>query len=226
MTVGLSTAMNPSDPHPSADGALDDTLPEPIDTSATARSPASRWRWLRLLLVALLVVAPFALEEVVFSSPPLSFSVGAEAEAGVLRDWESAPDDRPLALRFSDGTIVELDPGARARVLALGRAGAHLVVESGTAHVRAREPRLKVPGEDPWRVSVGPFTAEATSGHFDVSWDPRTDAVALDVAAGSVALGGCDRAQAETVGPGQGVRASCAARQWARVAAGAPPTLP
>jgi len=218
MTVEPSGAAHETDPHRATDEAQDELRSQTADTSA------SRWRWPRLLWVALVALAPFALEEVVFSSPPLSFTVGADAEAGVLRDWESAPEDRPLPLRFSDGTRVELAPGARARVLALGRAGAHLVIEAGTAHVSAREPRLRVPGEEPWRVSLGPFTAEAASGSFDVTWDPRSDEVALDVSQGSVALGGCEREQAETVGPGEGVRASCAARQWARVSAGAPPT--
>ena len=203
--------------------------PEAQDGGSTSAGPgpatrASPWHWPRMALLAVLVLVPFALEEVVFSSPPLSFTVGADARAGVSRDWESAPDDRPLPLRFSDGTLVQLAPGARAQVLALGRAGAHLVIESGAAHVDARAARLRVPGEEPWRVSLGPFTAEAASGSFDVSWDPHTDAIALDVSSGSVALAGCERAQPETVGPGEGGRASCAARQWARVAAGAPST--
>lgn len=208
--------VDPSQDAPDPRRAEADTRDEPV-------SPPASWGWPRFALLALLVLAPFALEEVVFSSPPLSFTVGADSDAGVTRDWESAPEDRPLPLRFSDGTLVELAPGARARVLALGRAGAHLVIEAGAAHVSAREPRLRVPGEEPWRVSLGPFTAEATCGSFDVSWDPRTDEVSLDVTAGSVALGGCEREPAETVGPGEGVRASCAAGRWARVAPGSPP---
>jgi hypothetical protein len=213
--------MNEPDAHSSADHTREARLAP----AARVASPA-RWRWWRIALGGLLVLAPFALEEVVFSSPPLSFNVGAAAQAGVLRDWESAPEDRPLALRFSDGTLVELAPGARARVLTLGRAGAHLVIEAGTAHIDARAPRLRVPGEEPWRVSLGPFTAEAASGTFDVSWNPRTDEVALDVLAGSVALAGCERDQAEAIRSGEGVRASCAAHQWARVVAGAPPPPP
>jgi hypothetical protein len=126
-------------------------------------------------------------------------------------------------LRFSDGSRVELGPAARARIIALRRAGAHLVLEAGTAHVSAREPRLRVPGEEPWRVSLGPFTAEATSGRFDLSWDRRTGELTLDVVSGGVALGGCEHEPPETIGPGEGVRAACAARQWARVAACAPP---
>lgn len=215
--------MNDTDPQTidDAGSAADAATPSAPPSSAP---PRTRWTWLRLGFALLAVLGLFAIEEAVFANPPLSFTVGAEAEAGVLRDWESAPDDQPLALHFSDGTLVELAPGARARVLALGRSGAHLVIEAGSAHVSALAPRLHVPGEEAWRVSLGPFTAEAHSGRFDVAWDPHTDEAALDVSAGDVALTGCDRERPEVLGPGEGVRASCAAQEWARVPAGAPTT--
>jgi len=211
-----SPVSSPNDPDPaSSAGALERSATPPA---------AARWP-LRLALAALLL-GLFALEEAVFSSPPLSFTVGAPPRAGVLRDWESAPDDRPLGLVFSDGARVELDPGASARVVALGRAGAHLVLESGSAHLNTAQPRLRLPGEEPWRVSLGPFTLEAASARFDVAWDPRSDEVAIDVVDGSVAITGCEGEPADTLRAGEGVRASCAARQWARVPAGSPPTPP
>src|SRR5262245_26036326 len=70
--------------------------PEPASAGAAQPRPIS----LRFGLIALGVVAFFALKEFVFWDPPLSFTVGAAAESGVLHDWESAPDDAPLALRF------------------------------------------------------------------------------------------------------------------------------
>ena len=119
------------------------------------RPPGSARTWLRLALAAVLLVAVFALKEAVFWNPPLSFTVGGDT--GVLRDWESAPDDARLPIRFSDGSLVDLEPGARARVVAVGRAGAEIVIESGRAHLEVVPARYRVPGQSPWRVSLGPF---------------------------------------------------------------------
>ena len=186
-----------------------------------ARAPApetapafSRKSWLRLSLAALLVLAAFALKEAVFWKPPLSFTVGADAESGVLRDWESAPENAVLPIRFSDGTLVELEPNARARVVAVGRAGAEIVIESGRAHVDVVPVQFRVPGESPWRVSLGPFSVEVKGTRFDVGWDPRADDFELDLFEGSVTVSGCEAGQSHTLVAGQGVRASCSDRQW------------
>jgi hypothetical protein len=177
--------------------------PEPARTSFF-QSP-----WLRLSLAALLITGVFALKEAVFWNPPLSFTVGADGETGVLRDWEEAPDDRRLPIRFSDGTRVELEPNARARVVAIGRAGAEIVIESGKAHIDVVPARYRVPGESPWRVSLGPFAVEVKGTRFDVGWDPRADDFALDLFEGSVSVKGCAAGQSHTLVAGQGVRASC-----------------
>jgi hypothetical protein len=171
-------------------------------------------RWLRLSLAALLVCGIFALKEAVFWKPPLSFTVGSSGQSGVLRDWESAPDDAPLPIRFSDGSLVELEPRARARVVAVGRAGAEIVIESGRAHVSVAPVRFRVPGESPWRVSLGPFSVEVQGTRLDVEWDPRSDQFSLDLYEGSVRSNGCVEGQSHTLVAGQGVRASCRLAQW------------
>jgi hypothetical protein len=189
-------------------------------------SERGRWpprTWLRLSLAALLVVGVFAVKEAVFWNPPLSFSVGASGESGVLRDWESAPDDAPLPIRFSDGTLVELAPEAQARVVAVGRAGAEIVIELGRAHVKVQPARLRLPGESAWRVSLGPFSVETKDARFDVEWEPRTDDFALEVLEGTVEVSGCERTH--TLTAGQGVHASCAKQQWTPIAQG-PATPP
>jgi hypothetical protein len=191
---------------------------EPVDPVG-APNPAASQRpaaagLLRLALIAFGVLAVFALKEVVFWDPPLTFTVGAEAESGVLHDWESAPDDASLPLRFSDGTVVTLQPRARARVVALGRTGAQIVIESGRARVDVQAARFRVPGESAWRVRVGPFSLETEGAHFELGWEPRADAFGLGVMEGSVDVSGCDR-RSQTIGPGQGLGASCSTRRWA-----------
>jgi hypothetical protein len=174
---------------------------------------------LRLGLVALGLAAAFALKERVFWDPPLSFTVGADAESGVLHDWESAPDDASLPLRFSDGTLVTLEPKARARVVAIGRAGAQIVIESGRARVEVQAARFRVPGEAPWRVHLGDFSVEAESARFDVGWEPRADAFAVAVLDGSVTASGCDDGRSLQLGPSEGLSASCSQHRWQPVAA-------
>jgi FecR-like protein len=171
--------------------------------------------WLRLSLAASLVLGVFALKEAVFWDPPLSFTVGSET--GVLRDWESAPDDAHLPIRFSDGTSVDLEPGARARVVAVGRAGAEIVIESGRAHIEVVPVRYRIPGESPWRVSLGPFAVEVKGTRFDVEWQPHGDDFALDLFEGSVSVSGCESGHSHTLVAGQGVRASCSKKQWSLV---------
>jgi transmembrane sensor len=183
------------------------------------RKRGSLGSWLRLLLAAACVVAIFALKEAVFWNPPLSFTVGDSSESGVLRDWESAPDDAPLPIRFSDGTLVELAPEAQARVVAVGRAGGEIVIESGRASVRIVPAHLRLPGESDWRVSLGPFSIDAKGTRFDVDWEPRTDDFSLDVREGTVEVSGCERGVSRTLHAGQGVRASCDRQQWTPVAA-------
>jgi len=187
--------------------------PEPRPEAAPAVSLFRR-PWLRLSLAALVIMGVFALKEAVFWDPALSFTVGADGESGVLRDWESAPENARLPIRFSDGTLVELEPNARGRVVAVGRAGAEIVIESGRAHVDVVPARFRVPGENPWRVSLGPFSVEVKGTRFDVAWDPRADAFALDLFEGSVTVRGCEPGQSHTLVAGQGVRASCNDRQW------------
>jgi len=170
-------------------------------------------------LVAVGLVAVFALEELVFWNRPLTFTVGAARESGVLHDLESAPDAAPLPLRFSDGTLITLAPRARARVVAIGRAGAQIVIEAGQARVEVAAARLRVPGESPWRVHLGPFSVEAESARFEVGWQAPSDDFELAVLDGSVEVSGCDGARSQRLAGGQGLRAACRPERWTLVAA-------
>lgn len=182
---------------------------------AAAAPRASRlgWRAASLVLAAVLLLGVLAFEELGVWSPPLSFTVGAAADAGVLRSWESAPEDAPLPIRFSDGTLVELAPNAKARVVAVGRSGAEIVLESGRAHV-AVVPAKRRTGARPWLLSLGPFSVEVKGTRFDVAWDPHADDFTLDLFEGSVIVRGCQAGQSHTLVAGQGVRASCGKQEW------------
>lgn len=165
-----------------------------------------------LACAALVVLAVVSLADRL--RPALSFSVGKSAAPGQLMTWESAPPDAPLPLRFSDGTRVELEPGARARVVALGRVGADVVLESGRAHVDVVPVRGRLPGERAWRVSTGPFTVEVKGTRFDVGWDAARAELALDLFEGSVVVQGCGDGEQRSLEAGQGLRASCTGERW------------
>lgn len=205
---------------PTADEAPDSAL-DPPPSAPTAPSAPARpaLTGLHLGLMAFGLMAVFALKELVFWDPPLTFTVGADAESGVLHDWESAPDAASLPLRFSDGTLVTLEPRARARVVAIGRAGAQIVIESGRTSVDVKPARLRVPGEIPWRVHVGPFSVEAESARFELDWEPRAGAFGLGVLDGSVTVSGCDERRSQRIEAGRGLSASCGARRWESVGA-------
>lgn len=119
--------------------------------------------------------------------------------------WVEAPaSDQPLRLSFSDGTSIDLTPGTRMRVIDVDASGAHLLLESGRAHV-AVTPR---PGAS-WRLSVGPFAVRVIGTRFDVSWDPEGDAFRLALSHGKVALSGCAFGEEYSMRVGQAVDASC-----------------
>jgi hypothetical protein len=183
-----------------------------VERRAAARG-SLRWRGLWLALGAAVALSVFVLEEAVLSAPPLTFTVGSSGESGVLGDWESAPDDTTLPIRFSDGTIVELEPSASARVVAIGRAGAEVVIESGRANVEVAPARLRVPGETPWRMRLGPYVVEAHGARFEVGWEPRTNDFSAEVIEGQLNVSGCENEPARQLLAGQGTQSSCVDKQ-------------
>jgi FecR protein len=168
--------------------------------------------WAPLAIAALSIFGLFGVRNALW--PALQFQIGNDGQSGVLREWAQASATEALPLRFSDGTRVDLEPQARARVMAVSRAGAELVLESGRAHVDV-VPSTRLPGEHAWRIDSGPFSVEVKGTEFDVSWDPRADEFALDLFEGVVTVQGCGRENAVRVIAGQGVRASCAKQHWA-----------
>jgi len=146
------------------------------------------------------------------SSEPdhLAFRVGGKAvEGDALDNWWSAPADQPLPIEFSDGTTVALEPKSRARVLEVGRSGAHIVLESGASSIHV------VPRESSrWQVSAGPFLVQVVGTRFDLEWVADDDVFVLRLHEGKVNLSGCLFGEGRSVVAGETVRASCKTRQY------------
>lgn len=138
------------------------------------------------------------------AQPPLSavaVQTGIPVGAGA---WLEAPGAEPYALRFSDGTRVEIAPHSRARLVDVDENGAHLLLESGRARLQVtHRPHAR------WQVSAGPFAVHVIGTRFDVQWNPEQDKFALDLTQGAVDVAGCAFEQGYHMRAGQRLEASC-----------------
>lgn len=134
----------------------------------------------------------------------IEVTIGEDAVPGTTGTWVEAPSESAVAMRFSDGTRVDVSPSSRARIAALWPNGAHLMLESGLAQVNVkRRPNAA------WRVSAGPFAVKVTGTKFDVRWTPEQDAFELDLHEGHVEISGCVFGQNYELNAGQRAVASC-----------------
>jgi TolA-binding protein len=168
-------------------------------------APRFRIRPASILVVAAVAAAAFAVW--VQGRPneaPLTFVVGDPARAGALHEWVSAPPAGKLQIGFSDGSRVQLLPGARGRVVRTNPSGAELVVEAGRARVEITPRR----GTD-YRLRTGPFDVEVTGTRFVAAWNPDRDKFELELYEGHVRVKGCGLGDGVSVAAGQRMEASC-----------------
>jgi len=134
----------------------------------------------------------------------LEVTIGEDATPGTTGTWVEAPSESAVAMRFSDGTRVDVAPSSRARIAELLPNGAHLMLENGLAQVHVQHKPNAA-----WRVSAGPFAVKVTGTQFDVRWKPEQDAFELDLHDGHVEISGCVFGQNYELNAGQRAVASC-----------------
>jgi len=106
---------------------------------------------------------------------------GLLSDSGYVRG--SGPSGARLS--FSDGTRVDLQDGARARIAAVDAHGARLAIENGHAALNvAHLPRAA------WYVDAGPFVIQVTGTQFDVDWSSYDDTLSVDLHEGSLVVSG------------------------------------
>ncbi len=174
--------------------ALADALPDPT-AAALARqrarfvmaSTADR-RPSRLAVAALALVGVGAAVMVARgartpASPP---SITARVGSHALRpgEWVAATST-PLELRFSDGSVVTLAPGASARVESFDLRGARVLLERGRA-----EARVHHTAQSAWRFAAGPYSVDVTGTAFALAWSPDDTRFDLAMREGRVVLRG------------------------------------
>lgn len=172
-----------------------------IVTRAPLRSQKPRLRYGRiagaLAMVAMMVFGiAFATTRAV-AKRDLTFN-------GNVGAFMAAPETKDLPLSFSDGTRVVLAPSTRARVAEISPKGARILVESGKLHADVVHT-----GDAKWAVEAGPFEVRVTGTSFDVTWDPKDEAIVVALSEGSVVVTGCTLGEGKRVVRGEELRVSC-----------------
>jgi hypothetical protein len=149
------------------------------------------------------------------SDAPLGASLDGRALA--VGEWVSAAETASPKIRFSDGSVVALASGTRARLSTLDAKGAHVVLESGTADVHV------IPGHGAhYLVSSGPFAVEVTGTQFDVGFRPSDELFTLNMREGKVLVSGCVLGKGRELLAGESLSASCRAGHFEISAAAKP----
>ena len=115
----------------------------------------------------------------------LTFSVGDEP--GAVRDYLVGSPERG-AVRFSDGSTLELEAEAVARVQQVTANGAMVQLEAG----RARFDVEHRSSDTEWTVLAGPYRVHVIGTRFSVSWDVERRVFQLDMEEGRVQVRGPD----------------------------------
>jgi TolA-binding protein len=115
--------------------------------------------------------------------PALAYQIegGSVLEGGYLREAGHAG----IKLVFNEGSQCMLMPGTRGRLRSVGREGARVAIEHGTAsfqvtHTDARQ----------WFVEAGPFLVTVKGTVFTISWDPLGERFELRLRRGRVVVSG------------------------------------
>lgn len=113
---------------------------------------------------------------------PLAFEVdGARARQG---EWLAARE-APLRVDFEEGTAIELQEAARARVEEVSANGARVRLENGTIDVDVVHR-----SDARWEILAGPYVVRVTGTRFDVTWDPAAEELELRMREGRVEVRG------------------------------------
>jgi hypothetical protein len=117
------------------------------------------------------------------SGSPLTFAVaGAPLRSG---DEIDAAGHSNANVRFSDGTDIGLDEGARLTVAGRSPEGARLRLRGGRAHFQVvHRPRAA------WIVEAGPYVIEVTGTVFDVRWSEAEQTIEVRMQSGAVRVSG------------------------------------
>ena len=139
---------------------------------------------------AIAAAAAVALAAVVLAVWPrsrssLTYAVGPERAAGAVGAWIAA-EGATVPVSFSDGTVLSLAAGGRARVTHADADGASVLLERGAFHAKV----VHASPTTRWSLSAGPFEVRVVGTEFDASWDPARETLEVAMAEGRVMVTG------------------------------------
>jgi hypothetical protein len=115
----------------------------------------------------------------------IQFRVLPGMDLGRVGAYVAPTGDVPLDLKFTEGSLVELKPGARARVAATTPLGATVLLETGRAAVDVvHRDRAD------WTVVAGPYSVRVHGTAFTVEFDSKTQLFELVMRSGVVSVEG------------------------------------
>lgn len=157
-----------------------------LSGATEARSPRPRALALSLSFAAVCLAAVAIFFAARRHEPAISFTADGSGAPGAVGQWVAPQGESPLDLRFSEGTVIQVSPGARLRVTETNGAGATLLIERGAIHaaITHKDDRTR------WSVQAGPFGVRVTGTAFDARWDPATETFELTMLEGSVVVSG------------------------------------
>lgn len=151
---------------------------------ATAAPRPRPWLFpsLATVLVAAVVIAGLRIRSTNAPSP-ITFVTGAGT--GQVGTYVASVGHNKVPLRFSDGSVVTLEPDARARVVRTTPHGASIVLETGTASVHVVHRRATH-----WSIAAGPYIVAVTGTSFLVTWTPASSELDVQMRSGVVRVTG------------------------------------
>jgi TolA-binding protein len=115
----------------------------------------------------------------------IRFRVDPGMGFGEVGAYVAPASSSPLDLRFTEGSVIELMPGARARVSATSDRGATVLLETGQARVDV----VHRPKSD-WRIVAGSYNVHVRGTSFTVGFDAATQLFELAMRSGVVTVEG------------------------------------
>jgi hypothetical protein len=115
----------------------------------------------------------------------ITFRVLPSNDLGQVGAYVAPTANAPLDLKFAEGSLVELEPGARARVSATTARGATVLLETGRADVNVVHRK-----NADWTVMAGPYSVRVHGTAFTVEFDPRSQLFELVMRSGVVTVEG------------------------------------
>jgi hypothetical protein len=163
-----------------------------------------RTAFVRRTLFASMASLAAAAAVVIWLRLPVSFVVGTAP--GRIGDLIEAGGKASLGLRFSEGSSIVAEAGARLRVLSAEAAGARVLLETGPLDVAIVHQRRNATR---WRFEAGPMAVLVTGTKFRLNWNAKEQAFAIDMKEGSVVVSGGCLAGTRSVVAGESLRLSC-----------------